>query len=144
MPETIRTPKGRKKDREARLPRDDGHCSTEHTQTPGDPTTVPRVKKVKTVSPAGYATLVAEDREQAATFDKLLSAGNRTDAGHHIAEAAEGILGYCKKMSNKVAQNMMYLQALDNIRKVAKRSGKRGDQVQLQWCGYLHQKLKGG
>jgi hypothetical protein len=72
-----------------------------------------------TVSPAGYATLVAEDRERADTFNELLSAGNRTDAGALVFEA------------------------LDNIRKVAKRSGRHGDEVQLQWCGHLHQKLKG-
>jgi len=99
---------------------------------------VPRI-----VTPAGYATLVAEDRERAQQFAELLANGDRTRAGHYVAEAAEEILGYCQDVASGLAGNVSYLSALSNIEKVGRRSVRKGDDIQARWCAYLELKLRG-
>jgi len=46
-------------------------------------------------------------------------------------------------MTSALARNLAHLQAISNIDKVGKRSARRGDQEQAQWCAYLHSKLEG-
>ena len=58
----------------------------------------------------------------ATQFSELLRSGDRTQAGHHVASAAEEILGYCNGMTSALARNTAYLMALKNIEKVGKRS----------------------
>lgn len=95
------------------------------------------------VTPAGYAKLVAEDRERASHFAALLASGDRTNAGHCVAEAAEEVRDYCMGMASPLARNLANVQAISNIDKVGKRSARHGHQEQAQWCAYLHSKLEG-
>jgi hypothetical protein len=95
------------------------------------------------VTPSGYATLVATDAEKASIFDGLLRLDERDEAGVLLCTEAIQILTYCKGMTSDRARNLEYLSSLKNIEKVGKRSARRGDRTQAQWCDHLHWKLKG-
>jgi len=79
----------------------------------------------------------------AATFEAFLSAGDPTSAGHHVATTVVEILDRCQGMATARSQNMAYLVSLENIDKVRKRSTRRGDLLQANWCAHLHEKLLG-
>ena len=48
----------------------------------------------RTITPDGYAKLVAEDRHLAAEFAQFRELGDMADALWGVAEAADEILGY--------------------------------------------------
>ena len=97
----------------------------------------------RTVTPAEYAALVAEDRERAQQFGDFLALGAQIEAVHHVARAAEEILSHCKQMASERARIFTYRLSLKYIERVGKRSVRRGDDAQAQWCAYLYSKLRG-
>ena len=99
----------------------------------------------KDVSPAHYATLVAEDRHLAFECAQLSAVGATTDALDVVSEAAEGILARYDAMVviTPTGRSESFVEALHSVERVARRSDDQGDEVQATWCTLLHQKLSG-
>ena len=100
----------------------------------------------RSIAPARYARLVAEDYHLAFECAQLSAVGDSTHAFEVVAHAASAILGYCDDMLviTPTGSDSSLHQSLKNVEKVAKRSDQLGDDVQASWCILLHQKLAGG
>jgi hypothetical protein len=99
----------------------------------------------RTVAPATYATLVAEDRHLAFECAQLSAVGATTDALNVVSDAAEEILAHYDGMLviTPTGRSESFVEALRNVERVAQRSDESGDEVQATWCTLLHQKLVG-
>jgi len=99
----------------------------------------------RTMAPATYATLVAEDRHLAFECAQLTAVGATADALHVVVEAADGILARYDGMLviTPTGQSESFVEALRNVERVGQRSDELGDEVQATWCTLLHQKLTG-
>lgn len=99
----------------------------------------------RTVAPAAYATLVAEDRHLAFECAQLTAVGATTDALDVVSDAAEGILARYDGMLviTPTGRSESFVEALRNVERIAQRSDELGDEVQATWCTLLHQRLVG-
>jgi hypothetical protein len=98
----------------------------------------------RTITPDGYAKLVAEDRHLAAEFAQFRELGDMADALWGVAEAADEILGYCNQLPSPMERKLSLLMSLNTIEEVAERSDRQGDEIQASWCKLLSHKLVGG
>ena len=99
----------------------------------------------RTIPPAKYATLVAEDRHLASEFARLSALGDETHALEVVSDAADHILGHCNDMLviTPTGSDSSLVLSLKYVERVAKRSDQSGDEVQAAWCILLHQVLAG-
>jgi hypothetical protein len=99
----------------------------------------------RTIAPARYATLVAEDSHLAFECAQLSAVGDSIHALEVVSHAADDILGHCAEMPviTPTGSDSSLLQSLRNVERVAKRSDQSGDDVQASWCILLYQELVG-
>lgn len=109
-------------------------------------TNVRRTVTARSIAPARYATLVAEDHHLASEYAQLSAVGDSFHALEVVSHAAADILGHCNEMLviTPTGSNPSLLQSLKNVQRVAKRSDQLGDDVQASWCILLHHRLARG
>jgi hypothetical protein len=99
----------------------------------------------KSLAPATFATLVAEDRPLAVECARLSAVGATIDALNVVSQAAESILARYDGMVviTPTGRIEPIAEALRNVETVAHRYEEIGDEVQATWCVLLLQKLVG-